>query len=286
MRVPLWGSAVVLAAAVFSAQTPAQTSSTASVGPCKVQPDARQSRPPQPYTAEFKTTSVQTLANGATITHETTSAEARDSQGRTMNSTQQVQFAAGVPSFTFVNINDPVENTQIQWDSQQKKATITKMPPKDQRSGCWADNEGHIRMSFGPRNVQSTITQAAAGAGLVHAATLPAPVPMQTPRMPQPNREDLGTETIQGLEAHGERWTTTMPAGQIGNDKPLVTTTETWISRDFGLIVRTIRDDPQMGKNTRELVSFTPGEPDLAVFQPPQDYEVVTIEMHEVPCNR
>jgi len=32
---------------------------------------------------------------------------------------------------------------------------------------------------------------------------------------------------------------------------------------------------------TRELVKFTQGEPDAALFQPPSDYEVVTQETHE-----
>jgi hypothetical protein len=40
-----------------------------------------------------------------------------------------------------------------------------------------------------------------------------------------------------------------------------------------------------MGKTTRELVSFTEGEPDAALFQAPADYEVVTQETHdEVRC--
>ena len=37
-----------------------------------------------PYTAEFKVTHVQTLADGSTITRETSEVRARDSQGRTL----------------------------------------------------------------------------------------------------------------------------------------------------------------------------------------------------------
>src|SRR5271170_2350725 len=43
--------------------------------------------PQQPYTAEFKTVSVKTLANGTTITREATNTRSIDSQGRTMNVT-------------------------------------------------------------------------------------------------------------------------------------------------------------------------------------------------------
>ena len=37
-----------------------------------------------PYTAEYKLTTVKTLADGSTITHESTEVNARDSQGRRM----------------------------------------------------------------------------------------------------------------------------------------------------------------------------------------------------------
>jgi hypothetical protein len=35
-----------------------------------------------------------------------------------------------------------------------------------------------------------------------------------------------------------------------------------------------------------ELTSFTPGEPDPALFQPPQGYEIVTEPLHQVQCGR
>jgi hypothetical protein len=35
---------------------------------------------------------------------------------------------------------------------------------------------------------------------------------------------------------------------------------------------------------TRELVSLTQGEPDPAIFQPPDGYEIKTTELHKVPC--
>ncbi len=105
--------------------------------------------------------------------------------------------------------------------------------------------------------------------------------------VPQPGKpevEDLGTTTIQGVEARGTRTTTTIPAGEIGNDQPIVTTSEHWISRDFGLVVREITDDPRTGKRTRELVSLDRGEPDIAAFQPPDGYDVTVEELHEVSC--
>jgi hypothetical protein len=90
--------------------------------------------------------------------------------------------------------------------------------------------------------------------------------------------EDLGTQTINGVEARGRRVTTTTPAGAIGNDAPLTSITETWTATMpglSGLFVRSVFDSPQTGKSTRELTNFTLAEPDASVFQPPEGYEIV-----------
>jgi hypothetical protein len=92
--------------------------------------------------------------------------------------------------------------------------------------------------------------------------------------------------TIQGLEAKGTRVTSVIPAGQMGNDNPITTTQELWRAPGFRFPLREIYDDPRTGKRTREVVSLTIGEPDLSLFQPPEGYEVVNEEMHEVPCQR
>ena len=74
----------------------------------------------------------------------------------------------------------------------------------------------------------------------------------------KPLIEDLGTDTIQGVEAHGRRITTTIPAGEIGNAAPLVRTRETWMAVAptlQGLVVRENSDDPairQDDKGTRQ----------------------------------
>jgi hypothetical protein len=47
-----------------------------------------------------------------------------------------------------------------------------------------------------------------------------------------------------------------------------------------------VTDDPRTGKRTRELVELSQSEPDPATFQPPEGYEVVTQELHEVPCQQ
>jgi len=99
-------------------------------------------------------------------------------------------------------------------------------------------------------------------------------------------REELGTDTIMGVEVRGYRTTVTTPVGRIGNDQPLVSTTETWTAASLGITVRQISEDPRMGKTTREMVNLDLSEPEPSVFQPPAGYEVLNEEMHEVPCQQ
>ena len=87
-----------------------------------------------------------------------------------------------------------------------------------------------------------------------------------------------------GVEATGTRTTWTTPAGEDGNDAPLVRTDEIWRSRELGLTVHSVVDDPRTGKVTRELVEVEQSEPDPAIFQPPADYEVKVQELHQVAC--
>jgi hypothetical protein len=230
-----------------------------------------------PYKAEFKITSVQTLANGTTVTRESTETDAVDSQGRRMHSITDITPQFGSVPGTFVNANDPVGGTQSSWDSRTKKARVTKMPPKDQRDGCWANDSGTFRMSWNAHPTPPAGSGSGAAAGEIGV--------MPASKRPKPEIEDLGTTTIEGLEAHGRRLTTTYQTGEMGNDAPIVTTQEDWTSSEYHISVRQVTDDPRSGKRTRELVDFTPGEPDPATFQPPEGFDVTTDELHQVTCS-
>jgi hypothetical protein len=110
----------------------------------------------------------------------------------------------------------------------------------------------------------------------------------ETVERARPTMEDLGKQTFEGIEAHGHRTTFTTPAGTIGNTEPLVSTDEVWFSSAPGLAginVHQVNENPQTGRMTRELVRFTQGEPDAALFQQPDGYEVVVKETRdEVHC--
>ncbi len=77
----------------------------------------------------------------------------------------------------------------------------------------------------------------------------------------------LGTQTIGGVTAEGTRYTRTIPAGQIGNVKPIVIVTERWYSADLQMVVMTKRSDPRSGDTVFQMTSIARTEP-AATFVP------------------
>lgn len=276
-RVSMLFATTFSALAVF-----AQTSTGQNPVTRVVSPNTAKTARIEAYTAEFKTVNVQTLVNGTTITRETKEVRARDSQGRTLVVTTQPQFANG-------RIENPVDNTQITWNtaikSGIKKASVIHLLPQDQRHGCWASDSRRMGIQYDAgASAPGTSTGGGGGQGLA-GSILASGEPRETSN-PERTHEALGTTMIQGLEAKGDLWTTVIPTGHAGNDSPIKTTQESWRAPGFPFPLRDIYEDPRMGKRTREVVSLTIGEPDLSLFQTPEGYEVVNEEMHEVPCQQ
>src|SRR5271165_1048741 len=96
------------------------------------------------------------------------------------------------------------------------------------------------------------------------------------------NREQLGTKTINGLQAQGTRVTRTIPAGQIGNDRAIEVVTERWYSTDLQLPLTTTHTDPMMGTMTTTLTNINRTAPDTSLFQVPSDYTIKTGKQGDV----
>jgi hypothetical protein len=86
--------------------------------------------------------------------------------------------------------------------------------------------------------------------------------------------EELGQQSIEGLLVTGRRVTTTIPAGKLGNDRPIVVVHEEWRSPELEIVVKTIDTDPRTGVQTMELQGLTRTDPDPALFQAPPGYQV------------
>ncbi len=84
----------------------------------------------------------------------------------------------------------------------------------------------------------------------------------------------LGTKLIEGVSATGTRTTRTINAGTMGNDVPIISISDTWVSSDLKVTVLTETDDGQAGHSTMKLANIVRSEPSAALFQIPTDYTV------------
>jgi hypothetical protein len=199
-----------------------------------------------PYSAVAVVESKQTLADGNTIDRRTLTNVFRDSQGRTRRETTLPAVgplaASGQPK-TFIMIFDPVASTSLVLHPDTK---IAEQLPA--RAGP-KKNPGDFQAKFEARMQQE-----------IANGTL--------------KKEDLGTQTINGISAQGTRYTHTIPAGQMGNEKAIVVVSERWYSPDLQIVVKTTRSDPRFGKTSYVVTSIQRQEPAATMFVVPAGYTV------------
>jgi hypothetical protein len=241
--------AITVAAGQLSATAPATGGIiTSFAGGLPFQPVAG-----HPYSAEQVMEHVQTLADGTHITQTMQTIKLyRDSAGRTR--TEHIftpppgAVMASGPSF--IQIADPLAGYRYVLDSRSQTARRAPWPPVMQRL-----------------NVAAPANQA--------RPAIPPPAAASARPHPDMSRESLGTQTIEGVLAEGTRRTTTFPAGLVGNDRPITTVSETWMSPDLKMVVLSKISDPRNGESTTKLTNIVMAEPDPALFQVPADYSIV-----------
>jgi hypothetical protein len=247
-----------------------------------------------PFTATAVTEMEQPLADGNRIRQRSSNAVARDSAGRTRREITPGALgpllAAG-ESHKLVHLHDPVSGTSVTLDEKQKKAFKAKRGP-----GGGPALEAHPPGSFelplpppaavatpgpgrpGERVVEEdvlVVRRRPPGAGPGAAIGLHMPMLDALPGdLPAPVREDLGSQTIEGVKAEGTRSTVTIPAGKVGNDKPLAIVSERWVSSELGLTVLSRHSDPRLGTTTYRLTGIDRREPPAALFETPAGYTV------------
>ena len=86
--------------------------------------------------------------------------------------------------------------------------------------------------------------------------------------------ESLGRQTIEGVEAEGTRNTTTIPTGEIGNERPLEIVFERWYSPELQTVVMTRHADPRFGETIYRLTNISRDEPVRSLFEVPANYTV------------
>src|SRR5262249_55967835 len=88
------------------------------------------------------------------------------------------------------------------------------------------------------------------------------------------NVEQLGWKLIEGLQAEGTRSTITIPAGQMGNERPIQIVDEQWRSADLQGMGYSKHSDPRFGESVYSLTNISRAEPAAALFQVPPDYTI------------
>jgi len=215
-----------------------------------------------PYSATVTNESAQTLADGNRIVQSSTGNIARDSQGRTRQATPMPAIgnisASNGPHF--VIIMDPVAQVSYTLDLTDKTAQKMPMPPVAPGGG-----QVFFQRFDGPVST---------GNGPPPPPTIAMLKPLGREEDAEVSTEDLGTQTMEGLLVSGVRTTRTIPAGEIGNEKPLSVVTEVWTSPDLKTIIYSKRTDPRMGEQTFKLTNIQRTEPDASLFTVPADFKL------------
>ena len=234
-----------------------------------------------PYSATLTNESIQTLADGNRIVQTSSGTTARDVQGRTRQDTVLPAIgnlsAANAPHFIF--IQDPV--AQISYTLNLTDKTVQKMPMLPPPPGGFGGSAGP-RVTIMRMGTGSTASMSATGPGPMSAAAGSLPPPglglqkVLSADFDLPaTTEELGPKTMEGIIANGVRTTRTIPAGQMGNDRPISIVTEVWTSPDLKTIVYSKRTDPRMGEQTFQLTNILRTEPDPSLFTIPPDFKIV-----------
>jgi hypothetical protein len=242
-----------------------------------------------PYSASAVTELEQTLGDGNRIRQKTTSQLARDREGRTRRELALSvvgPLAVGAETPRMVFLQDPVAGTSYTLDPERKVAR--KMPSPTVHvlgspAADGADSKGK-RIQRIERIDDSHFELPVPGPGPEMALGPPAPVPLVLPhpigaigvtrRLPPAKTEDLGSQVMEGVRVQGTRSTVTIPAGEVGNERPLSTVSERWFSPELGVVVMSRHSDPRLGTTTYRLTDLRRGDPEPALFQVPAGYTV------------
>ena len=274
-----------------------------------------------PYSAEAVTETIQTLSDGNRIVNRLTSSVFRDSEGRTRRE-QTLKglgpFGAGEEPLQTIFINDPVAGVTFSLDSRSRTAHksapfnfefTSKLPPPPGVSVAGAEGQRfEFKVTPGAQASSRVIMTAPLGVG-PDGARIPAPpiegaaavgastYVFRTSKGPNPNevKEQLGKQMIEGVEAEGTRTTITIPAGEIGNERPIEIVSERWYSPELQLVVMTRHSDPRLGETTYKLTNINRTEPAKTLFEVPAGYTVkegphfgpntVPLPRHRRPAN-
>jgi len=224
-----------------------------------------------PFSADMVFENIQTLSDGNRIVNRSSTLTYRDSQGRTRSEhTFKPFFQPGGENIEHktISIFDPVSGINYTLDPQTR--TAHKIPTVQPANGL-----GEVAV------LAARLRKAEAGGGSQGKPVIDAACGSFSYSPPgiSCKSESLGKQVIEGVEAEGTRITQTIPAGAMGNERPIEFFQERWYSQELQMDVMTKWLDPRSGESTARLTNINRNEPEASLFQPPSDYTVREVEM-------
>ena len=194
-----------------------------------------------PFSATVKTEWVRQFADGTTVTLRNHRAIARDGAGRIFQERRMLvpENAQQDSPITQIEISDPVS----------RQLYICKPHEQVCQLEVFSRPEG---TNFSP------LAAASKAQG-------------------SPDVQDLGTQSIGGIETVGRRETAVIPSGAMGNDRPIMSKREFWYSPLLGVNLVSKRQDPRFGAQNFEVTNIVVGEPDPKLFEPPSGSKIIDL---------
>jgi hypothetical protein len=227
-----------------------------------------------PFSADATTTVTQTLGDGTKIEQKTTAKWYRDSTGRV----RREQTAIGLdrlnpsaqPQTTITFDSVPGDPSPYMLDPTTRSARRAPRAVQWLGGVQWLARDAQLTVGRDDQLAVGGVSfrpyfRAAAG------ASQGGPVPSDI----KPTEEQLGTRQVEGVKATGRRTTTVIPAGRIGNDRPIQITDEQWESPELNLLLSSRFSDPRTGVVEYRLTNISRAEPRADLFAVPAGYTEV-----------
>ena len=205
----------------------------------------------RPLSALEERHSLQILGDGTRIERTDNNKFYRDDMGRTRTERQDGT----------VLVNDPVQGLTAEINANRN--TVRR-----KTSGMYKDMISADVAKIMKAEMESAKVTAASGTSI--APTVADKLKAEAlAKSAARQEEDLGYQSVNGVTAQGFRTTTTIPAGQIGNDRPIQIVSERWYSADLQMNVKTTNSDPRFGETTYQLTNILQAAPDPTLFEIP-----------------
>jgi hypothetical protein len=221
--------------------------------------------PGQPYSGVSQTQSTTVFSDGNRIVRTHSVRFYRDSQGRTRVERGPAAVDGSGTQTNLIVITDPVKSERYVLYPRRKIAFALKLRPG-------ADNQPpEPPMVEEVTELDTTAPFALLGLRMGVGATAKTESSAAT--------TSLGQQLVNGLNATGTRVVRTIPVGVLGNNRPITSTLERWVSTDLGVAVRITEVSSIGGTITYNLGQLAREQPNAELFTIPSSYTLRNLHL-------